>query len=235
MSIILPYLVNGLQTYGYPALWLSIFIAALGAPLPIGLMMLAAGAFAALGDFNIILLALISITASICGDNAGYWIGRRIGSKVLLWLAQKPRFGIISPQVIARSQSYFQKRGAWAILLSRCLVTALGGSTNIVAGAEVYPYHRFLIFDAIGETIGSMIPLVLGYIFGASLEAVGDMLTTISLLIIALLLLIYCAFTLAKLLRRMKATQKSTEARGMKKNRQVKLKIKQNGWDSLPL
>ena len=69
MSIFLSTLLNSLQSYGYPALWLSIFVAAVGLPLPIGLVLLAAGAFAALGDFNVIVLALIATSASVAGNS----------------------------------------------------------------------------------------------------------------------------------------------------------------------
>jgi len=47
MSVFLSSLLSILQAYGYPALWVSIFIAAVGLPLPIALVLLAAGAFMA--------------------------------------------------------------------------------------------------------------------------------------------------------------------------------------------
>ncbi len=46
----------------------------MGIPLPIGLILLGAGAFAALGDFDIVLLTLVAVTASACGDSMGYLI-----------------------------------------------------------------------------------------------------------------------------------------------------------------
>jgi membrane-associated protein len=55
MNSFLPILITWLQQYGYPALWLAVFISAIGTPLPVSFILLAAGAFAALGDFNIAL------------------------------------------------------------------------------------------------------------------------------------------------------------------------------------
>ena len=80
MSTFLPTLLAWLQQYGYPMLWIYICIAAIGVPLPVSLVLLAAGAFSALGDFNIVLLALVAITASTCGDSVGYVLGRRTGT-----------------------------------------------------------------------------------------------------------------------------------------------------------
>src|SRR5690348_430940 len=102
MNSFLSFLLHGLHEYGYPVLWLIIFMAAVGLPLPASLVLLAAGVFAAHGDFNIALLIGITITASSCGDNVGYFIGRRWGSKTLHWLEQPRRIQLISARTITR-------------------------------------------------------------------------------------------------------------------------------------
>ncbi len=166
MSALLPLLLHGLHEYGYAALWLTVFIAAVGLPLPISLLLLAAGAFAVRGDFNIALLIGITITASSCGDNVGYLIGRRWGSRTLHWLGQPGHLHSIPARTITRSRLYFQRGGGWAIFFSRFLFATLGGVTNLLAGADRYPYRHFLLYDVAGETLGALIPLSLGYTFG---------------------------------------------------------------------
>ena len=208
MSTLTPLLINWLQQYGYPALWLCVFIAAVGIPLPISLVFLAAGAFSALGDFNILLLAAISVTALVCGDSVGYLLGKKWGRKIFAWLARQKRFTFISPQALEKSQAYFQKRGGLAIFLSRFLFSGLGGSLNLLAGAEFFPYSRFLLYDISGEALGAGIPLSLGFIFGASWEAVGDILSTLSLVLLASLCAIYFSWRLSKQLRQARREQK---------------------------
>lgn len=73
--------------------------------------------------------------------------------------------------------THFKRRGAWAIVMSRFLFSALGGTINVIAGADSYPYRRFVLYDVAGETLGAIIPLALGYAFGATWEDVGDLLT----------------------------------------------------------
>ncbi len=204
MNTFLPTLINWLQQYGYPALWLSTFIAAIGAPLPISFVLLAAGAFSALGDFNLVLLALIAISASIGGDTVGYFIGRRVGGQLLDKLERQQKFHLISPRTIAHSRVYFIKRGGWAVFLSRFLFPAFGGVINLLAGAEIYPYRRFLPLDVCGEALGALIPLALGYTFGASWDAVGDILTAISGFVTAVLITTYLTVRLVRMLQRMK-------------------------------
>lgn len=212
MSAFLPNLLDWLQLYGYPVLWLSVFIAAVGLPLPTSLVLLASGAFAALGDFNVFALGIVAVTASTAGDNVGYFIGRRWGSKVVLWLQKPRRRYIVSPRTLARAQAYFQRRGGWAIFLTRFLFSALGGVTNVLAGSEIYPYRRFLPVDFAGEAVGATIFLTLGYFFGASWEAVGDVLGAISLLAFAVLAVIFLIVYLIRLLRQTRAERAARES-----------------------
>ncbi len=204
MSTLLQILITSLQAYGYPVLWLIVFVASVGAPLPTSLVLLAAGAFAALGDFDIALLIVITVTASACGDSLGYFIGRRWGSKVLNWLARPGQRRLMSSATIARSRLSFNRRGAWAIFLSRFLFSALGGVINLIAGSELYPYRRFLPFDIAGQVLGAVIPLTLGYVFGVSWEAVGDILGAFSAFAFMFLLVIVLTFILVRSIQRPK-------------------------------
>jgi membrane-associated protein len=199
MSSILSLLLTFLQNYGYLALWITVYVAAVGIPIPITLLLLAAGAFAALGDFNLVLLFFISFTALICGDNTGYLIGRIWGSRALNWIERSKRWNrLIPPQRIAQSRQYFRRRGGWAIFLSRFLFSAFGGIINLLSGSELYPYGSFLIFDSSGETLGAIIPLLLGYVFGASWEAVGDVIGYSSFLILSLFVVLVLVSRLIK-------------------------------------
>ncbi len=205
MSNLLTAILTLLQDYGYLALWISVFVAAIGLPIPVVLVLLAAGAFAALGDFNIMLLFTISFTALVCGDNVSYLIGRRWGSKTLNWVEHSKRWSrLIPPQTIVRSRNYFQHRGGWAIFLSRFLFSALGGIINLLSGSELYPYRYFLFCDIPGEALGALIPLTLGYFFGASWEAVGDVLGYFSLLNLSLLVVILLVARLIRVARSLK-------------------------------
>lgn len=216
MSAFLPTLINELLLYGYPVLWISIFVASVGVPLPISLVLLAAGAFAALGDFNVILLAVISISASVCGDNAGYFIGRRWGWRVLIWLEQPRWHRFVSPRSIEHSRMYFKRRGGWAIFLSRFLFSALGGIINLLSGTNLYPYRRFLLYDVAGEIVNALLPLSLGYIFGASWEAIGDIFGAVSGLALALLAVIFLVSRLIRMIQRGRTSASRQEVSTLK-------------------
>lgn len=213
MSTLLPTLLDWLQQIGYPVLWGTVFVAAAGMPLPTVLLLLAAGAFASVGNFNVALLMLIALSAAVGGDNLGYWIGRKWGTKVLNWLERPRQHPLISPRILERSRREFAEHGGWAVFLSRFLISALGGVINLLAGADPYPYRRFLVFDVVGETLGVGIPLVLGYIFGASWEAVGDLLGAFSGLMLALLLFIVLCIYLIRVIQHIQASQAAKQER----------------------
>jgi membrane-associated protein len=211
MNNTLPYLLTLLQEYGYIVLWIVIFISAAGFPLPVSLLLLAAGAFAALGDFNIVILAAVAISAFVAGDNFGYLLGRRWGSRVLIWLETSGKIRIIKPKTLIRSRAYFHRLGGLAIFFSRFLVPALGGVINLLAGAELYPYRRFLVYDVSGETIAALLSLVLGYIFGASWDAVGDILGSFSFFILAFLIVLFLGYQTFRLLHSIRGSEKAKQ------------------------
>lgn len=187
MSVLVTPLLGFLHAYGYPLLWLITFIAAAGAPLPMSLLLLAAGAFWARGNLDVLLMTAVAASASVAGDCAGYLVGRIWGRRALDWLPRS-RWGsrFISARAIERSRVSFQRHGGLAILLTRVFVSALGGVTNLVAGAESFPLRAFLLFDAIGEALSAGSTLGLGFAAGASWESAGDTLGLISLVAIAL-------------------------------------------------
>lgn len=202
MNNLLPTLISWLQLYGYPALWISICIAAIGAPLPVSLLLLATGAFAALGDFNIISLLFTAASASVVGDSIGYWIGRKVGSPLLSWLSTQTKLRFIKPQTIKRAEEKFRHRAGLAVFASRCLVPSLGGVMNLLAGAERYKFRNFLILDICGESISAALPLFLGFAFGASWVAIGKLMTQISMLILILFIILYLTVLLIRTLRK---------------------------------
>jgi membrane-associated protein len=201
MSAFLPTLLDWLQAYGYFALWLTIFVAAVGIPLPIALLLLGAGAFASVGDFNIAILGVVAITAFISGDTLGYVIGWRWGSKLLDWLGNSSKRRLVSPEVIAQARTFFARHGGWAIFLSRFLFSGLGGIINLLAGADSYSYRRFLLWDILGELLGAILPLLLGYLFSAAWEAIGYLLGNTSMFMLILLVAVILSLYLLKLVR----------------------------------
>ncbi|HEV7235800.1 MAG TPA: DedA family protein [Ktedonobacteraceae bacterium] len=198
------FFIDALQHYGYPALWLIVFFAAAGAPISGSLLLFAAGAFAALGDLNIIILFPVALSAAVMGDNLTYFIGRRMGRPLLAWIERQKRFRWISPQALARGQIYFRRRGAWAIFITRFLIVVLGGPINLLAGLEKYPFRKFLLWDVCGQILSVIISLGLGYVFAASWEEVASLFGAFSSLLLIFLVAVVLAVLLVRKVRQHK-------------------------------
>jgi len=207
------FFLNALQQYGSPALWLIIFVAAAGAPIPVSPLLFAAGAFSALGDFNILILFPVVVSASVMGDNLGYLIGRRVGKVLVAWLERQTRFHWIMLPALAQSRAYFRRRGGLAIFMTRFLFSALGGSTNLLAGLEEYPYPNFLCWDISGEILGAIISLGLGYAFAETWEEVAGLCGAFSGLLLALLAaIIFSTLLIQKIRQRRRSSAVKDEA-----------------------
>lgn len=198
-----------LQQYGYPALWLIVFVAAAGAPISGSLLLFAAGAFAALGDLNIFILFPVALSAAVMGDNLTYFIGRRVGLALFGWLERQKRIRWITPEALARGRAYFRSRAAWAIFVTRWLIVVLGGSINLLAGLEQYPYPAFLLWDVSGQLLSVLISLGLGFFFAESWEEVAGVFGAFSGLVLALLV---AAALATMLLRRLRQRRLAREA-----------------------
>lgn len=194
------FFIVALHQYGYPALWAIIFIAAAGAPISGNLLLYAAGAFAAFGDFNLFLLLPVAVSAAVLGDNLGYFIGWKLGNPLLTWL-EKRRWRFMSPEILARGRSYFRRRASWAIFLSRWLIVVLGGPINWLAGAERYSYRAFLFWDVSGQLLGAIIPLGIGYTFAASWGEAETLFGSFSGFLLASLVVIITATAFLRTLR----------------------------------
>jgi len=219
---------DALQQYGYPILWLIVFIAAAGIPLSGSLLLFASGAFAAFGDFNIVILFPVALSAAVMGDNLCYIIGRQVGVSLLRWFERQKRFRFITPGTIERGRASFRRRAAWTIFITRFLLVALGGPVNLVAGMEQYPYPRFLLWDVSGQVLGAILPLGLGYIFAQSWEEVASIFGAISSLLLALLLVSFLSILLVRSIRKKRYSKRETTSQVEKMN-----DIRQSSSDTL--
>lgn len=212
MTSLLAPLLAFLQASGYLTLWLIAFVAAAGGPLPIAPLLIAAGAFATQGTFNLAVLFAVTLTATLAGDSVAYWAGRRWGSHLLDRLPRTRVVGrVITAKRLARSRQVFERDGGWAIVLTRTVLSSLGSVTNVVAGMECYSFRAFLLWNILGNSIGILAKLLIGYIVGANWRAAVDLVGNLSLYALiacGLIAVVFVAYSvmLARLRRRRDTT-----------------------------
>lgn len=142
-----------------------LFLAALGVPLPATMLLLAAGAFARQGVLEPATSAATGVAAAVAGDMGCYLAGRLMGQRLPMSWRTGP--------VWQRAADTFARQGAWAVLLTRFLLTPLALPVNLLAGSTRYPWHRFLLPVLVGELVWVALFGGLGYVFADRWEWVS--------------------------------------------------------------
>jgi len=164
LDVFLPYYFNQYGAIVYLLLFIIIFCETglVVAPfLPGDSLIFAAGAVAALGESNIILLFLVLLCAAVFGNIVNYAIGRLIGQK--LYEKEKHRF--IKKENIDSAMAFFEKRGGITIIITR-FMPIIRTFTPFVAGIAKMPRHTFILYNFSGGFLWVTFFLAAGYIFG---------------------------------------------------------------------
>ncbi len=147
--------------------------------LPGDSLLFAAGAFAALGAFELPVLMLLLMIAAILGDTVNYWIGARIGPRAF---TGNVRF--LKSSYLQRTTEFYERHGGKTIVLAR-FVPIVRTFAPFVAGVGRMHYPRFLLYNVVGGVAWVMLFTLAGYFFG-NIPAVKE---NFSLVILAIILL----------------------------------------------
>lgn len=147
--------------------------------LPGDSLLFAAGAFAAVGSFNIAALLLLLLVAAFLGDTANYWMGRYFGKK----LVDNPRIPI-NQKHLEKTNKFYEKHGRKAIILAR-FMPIVRTFAPFVAGMGEMNYKKFMYYNAVGGFLWVFGFTLLGYLFG-NIQSVKDNFSVVIIVIIAL-------------------------------------------------
>ena len=150
--------------------------------LPGDSLLFTAGAFAALGHFNLGLLLLLLWLAAFLGDTVNYWIGHFFGQKII----DNPRLPI-KQEHIDKTKVFYAKHGGKTIFLAR-FVPIVRTFAPFVAGIGKMDYRHFIAYNLTGGLTWVAGFTSLGYFFG-NLPQVKDNFSLVVLVIIFLSLL----------------------------------------------
>jgi membrane-associated protein len=179
------HLVDIIQNFGpwsYAILFLIVFVETgivIFPFLPGDSLLFAAGAFAALDAFHIVLLLIVFFTAAVIGDTVNYHIGKKVG------LAISPRSfigKIINQEKMKAAEDFFNRHGGKTIVIAR-FMPFIRTFIPFVAGASRMNYRYFLVYNIVGAAIWVGICTMLGYFFG-NFPIIKDNFSTVLLLII---------------------------------------------------
>lgn len=128
--------------------------------LPGDSLLFAAGAFAAIGLLNPLLLFVVLVAAGVLGDGVNYWLGRTFG---LRGFSDTGRF--LNTKYIDKTNAYYEKHGPVTIVIARFL-PIVRTFAPFVAGMGRMDYRRFTVYNVSGAVLWVGLCGLAGYLFG---------------------------------------------------------------------
>ncbi|MFH1626078.1 MAG: DedA family protein [Pseudomonadota bacterium] len=169
------------ELFIYLALFFVLILAGIGLPIPEEVT-LVGGGFLAYGGFSDLMISLIVCFAGVLvGDVIVYTLGRRWGNDII-----KHRYlvGFITERRLNRARKFFRDHGNKTIFIARFL----SGFRLVIwatAGILRMGMARFLSIDSLAAAISVPTLVLIGYIFGANIRHVIEVVRKTDVLIIA--------------------------------------------------
>lgn len=123
-----------------------------------------AGVLASTGDLHLVLVILFAAAGAIVGDNTAYWIGRKVGHRIVdRWFKGERR------KQVDWAHKQVEERGGYLILIGRFIP---GGRTAVTlsCGMLEMPWRRFIAWDVAAGLVWATYAAMLGYVGGRTFE-----------------------------------------------------------------
>jgi membrane-associated protein len=159
---------NGMTSYGPLVLGLAMLVGATGLPVPVGVLLIAAGALVRQGIMDWQVTFLFAWLGALVSDALSFALGRWTGG----WA--RSRLNERYAAVWHRAEEFFRARGGWAVFATSWLIRGLAIPTNLIAGSSGYSFGQFVAWDAVGKLFWILLHAGLGYAFASQWQLVSE-------------------------------------------------------------
>jgi membrane-associated protein len=129
--------------------------------LPGDSLLFTVGVVCGAGQLNIFAIILALILAALCGNAAGFTLGRNVGVK----LFERPNSKVFRREHLEKTQAFYAKHGG-KILIYAQFMPIIRTYAAFVAGVAGMGYGRFFSFNVIGSVGWVFSMTMLGYTLG---------------------------------------------------------------------
>jgi membrane-associated protein len=165
-------LLNGIEQYGYAALFFFLWLGIVGMPIPDEVVVMCGGFVTWLGILKPIYAFLLTYAGVVSGLSIGYCIGRAIGSPVLNYLMRKKKMS----KYIGEAHNLIQRYGAFSLVLSYFLPVVRHVVPYIV-GMNKMPFSKYVLFSYTTGFVWTITLFMIGRYFGQSIGVISQYLT----------------------------------------------------------
>jgi membrane protein DedA with SNARE-associated domain/rhodanese-related sulfurtransferase len=156
--------------HGLPLIFAVVLVEQLGLPIPAFPFLLASGALAAAGKFNLWLGLLVILAACLIADLLWFYLGRRRGNQVLGFLC---RISLEPDSCVRRTQNVFTRYGLRGLVVSK-FIPGMSTVAPPLAGMAGIHAGRFLLVDSLGALLYGGSLFGVGYLFSNQIQQIGD-------------------------------------------------------------
>lgn len=164
------HIVSNIEHHGLLLLFISVFIARAGLPLPVIPVLMTAGALAGRDTVQLTEIIVVSFAASVTAELGLYWIGLRYGQRFLGWLCKIS----FSPDFCVRqTETVFTKLGPWSLVFAKFL-PGLSLISVAMAGVVRMAVLTFFLLNGLGGLLFVILFVALGVVFQQAIASVLD-------------------------------------------------------------
>lgn len=161
-------LVSWFDDHAYLLVFVTVTLELVGVPFPSETILIGAGAAAAAGHLNVLLVMAVAAIAATLGALGGYEIGRIGGRPLLDRLVAR---GWPRQQQVLRVEEFFARHGGKSLVGARFL-PFVRMFAPWMAGAARMSLRHFVAWNVIGAVAWVVIVTGAGFLFGESLAAI---------------------------------------------------------------
>jgi len=170
---IIDWLVNAIQTLGYPGVALAVFLESFFAPIPSELILPFSGFVASNGSLNIYLVIIFATFAAYLGSLPFYFLGLWGEKYVNIFLEKWGKYLFIDKGDVEWAFSLFDKHGSKLVFLGR-LMPVVRTLISFPAGVAKMNYILFTVYTLLGSLIWNILLAYTGYILGDRWSIIGE-------------------------------------------------------------
>ena len=183
--------------YGYWILFLWVMVEQLGVPVPSVPLLLTAGTLTATHKMSLPLVLIAIVLGSLVSDSLWYLMGKKYGGAVVKLLC---RLSMESNTCVRRTEGYFTKHGASALLVAKFL-PGFGSVAAPIAGQTGMAYRLFAVYDTAGILLWALSFTLGGRFFGDVLKRHPNALAWVAQFGFLLFVLLLLAFFIWRFFR----------------------------------
>jgi membrane protein DedA with SNARE-associated domain len=157
-----------IERFTYAGIFLVLFVAGLGVPIPEEAPILAAGILASQHVIKWWIALVVCFVGVLSGDVVLYWVGHHWGEQIMDWRITR---WVLTPEREKLVVEAYHRHGVKIVFTAR-FVAGFRAAAFLTAGIVRIPFWKFLLVDGIAAVVGVPLGFGVAYLFTDQLPAI---------------------------------------------------------------